>query len=125
MHLTAWVTLAAIMIYLWTSYNVATARIKYGVKAPAMDGPNEFLVRVRVQMNTLEQLPLLLAPLWICALYLGDKWAAIGGLLWCIGRVAYALGYYLSPAKRSIGFTIALGAVVLLIVGSAVGLVLH
>jgi glutathione S-transferase len=125
MYLTAWVTLAAIAVYLWVSYNVGVARIKYGVKAPAMDGPDEFLVRVRVQMNTLEQMPVLLAPLWICAVFLGDKWAAAGGLLWCIGRVAYALGYYAAPKKREAGFGIALSAVFLLICGSAVGLVMH
>ena len=125
MHLTAWVTLAVITVYLWTGFNVGKARTKYAVKAPSMDGPDEFMVRVRVQMNTLEQLPVVLAPLWTCALFLGDSWAAAGGLLWCIGRVAYALGYYHAPAKREAGFLISLIAAMALIFGTAVGLLMH
>jgi glutathione S-transferase len=123
MPLTAWVTLAAITLYLWTSYMVALARGRYKVKAPSMEGPPEFLVRHRVQMNTLEQLPVLLAPLWTCAFALGDRWAAAGGLVWCVGRVLYALGYYRDPARRGTGFSIALVASLALMAGTAVGLV--
>lgn len=125
MHLTAWITLAALGVYAWTGSNAARARIKYQVKAPSMDGPLPFLSCQRVQANTLEQLPLLLAPLWMCALFLGDAWAAGGGALWCIGRILYALGYYKDPAKREVGFTISAIASVLLMVGTGVGLVLN
>ncbi|MEO7493528.1 MAG: MAPEG family protein [Massilia sp.] len=123
MPLTTWVTLAAIALYLWTSYMVAFARARYKVKAPSMEGPPEFLVRYRVQMNTLEQLPVLLAPMWTCAFALGDRWAAAGGLAWCVGRLVYALAYYRDPAKRGPGFSIAFVASAALMVGTAVGLV--
>jgi glutathione S-transferase len=63
-----------------------------------------------VQANTLEQLPLVLAPLWLCAWLLGDMWAAAGRLLWCVGRILYALGYYRDPAKREAGFVIGMVA---------------
>ena len=46
----------------------------------------------------------------------------VGGLVWCIGRVIYALAYYKDPAKRTAGFTIAVGASGLLMLGTAVGL---
>lgn len=123
-HLTAWISLAALAVYLWTGINVARARMKYQVPAPAMDGPVGFQSVLRVQANTLEQLPLLLVPLWLCATLLGDAWAAAGGLLWCAGRVAYALGYYRDPAKREIGFITGMIASALLILGSVIGLLM-
>ena len=125
MHLTAWITLAALAVYLWTGINVARARGKFNIHAPVMDGPIEFQSVLRVQANTLEQLPMLLVPLWLCAVYLGDTWAAAGGLLWCVGRVAYALGYYQAPAKREFGFVTGMIASALLICGTVVGLLLH
>jgi glutathione S-transferase len=124
MKLTAWVTLVAIALYFWTGINAARARIKCKVKAPSMDGPLEFQSCVRVQMNTLEQLPMLLAPMWMCAYFLGDRWAAAGGLLWCAGRLLYALAYYKDPSKRSTGFTIGVVASMLLLVGTVAGLLM-
>jgi glutathione S-transferase len=125
MHLTAWITLAALGLYAWTGTNVARARGAYKIKAPVMDGPLPFQSVLRVHANTLEQLPLLLAPLWMCAMFLGDSWAAAGGALWCVGRIVYALGYYKDPSKREAGFVIAFIASALLFLGTGVGLILH
>ena len=85
MRWTAWATLAVLGVYFWTGVMAGWARGKYKVPAPSMDGPLPFQSAQRVQANTLEQLPLVLAPLWLCATYLGDTWAAAGGLLWCVG----------------------------------------
>jgi glutathione S-transferase len=87
-----------------------------------MEGPLPFQSAQRVQANTLEQLPLVLAPLWLCGHYLGDRWAAAGGLLWCVGRILYALGYYRDPAKREIGFIVGMLACGALVAGSVIGL---
>lgn len=125
MQLTAWVTLCAILVYTWTGVNAGRARARYKVAAPSMDGPPEFQRRQRVQANTLEQMPLLLPPLWMCAWFLGDGWAAAGGLLWCLGRIMYALAYYREPAKREAGYVIGMLACLLLIAGSAVGLIMQ
>lgn len=125
MNLTAWITLATLGVYAWTMSNAAVARGKYKVKAPSMDGPLPFQCAMRVQANTLEQLPLLLAPLWMCALFLGDNWAAAGGALWCVGRIMYALAYYKDPSKRTLGYVIGMAACGLLIAGTCVGLLLH
>jgi glutathione S-transferase len=125
LYFTAWTTLAVLAVYQWTCSSVGFARIKYKVVAPSMDGPPEFMRRVRVQMNTLEQLPMLVVPLWLCAWFLGDTWAAAGGVLWCVGRVVYALAYYRNPAKRAPGFIISTVASVLLMAGTVVGLLTH
>jgi glutathione S-transferase len=125
MELTAWATLAALGVYFWTGVNAAFARQKYKVAAPSMEGPAAFLSRMRVHANTLEQLPLVLAPLWLCGWYLGDTWAAAGGLLWCLGRILYALGYYRDPARREFGFGLGMLASGLLVAGAVVGLLLQ
>lgn len=124
MHLTAWISLAALALYLWTGINVARARARYKIPAPTMDGPLGFQSVLRVQANTLEQLPMLLVPLWLCASYLGDTWAAAGGALWCVGRIVYALGYYKDPAKREFGFVTGMVASALLMLGAVVGLLM-
>lgn len=125
MHLTAWATLAVLGVYFWTGVMAGVARAKYGVGAPSMDGPLPFQSAQRVQANTLEQLPLVLVPLWLCGSYLGDTWAAAGGLLWCLGRILYALGYYRDPSKREAGFIIGMLACGALVAGSAIGLLLQ
>ena len=125
MLLTAWATLAVLGVYFWTAVMAGYARIKYKVPAPSMDGPAAFHNAQRVQANTLEQLPLVLVPLWLCAMYWSDTWAAAGGLLWCAGRIAYALGYYRDPARREIGFVLGMVASGALVCGAAVGLLMH
>lgn len=124
MYLTAWVTLAAVAIYFWIGANVSRVRARLAIPAPLMEGPVEFQSCLRVQMNTLEQLPLFLPPLWMCAVFLGDRWAAAGGALWCVGRVLYAVGYYSDPQKRILGFFTSLAASALLVAGAAAGLVI-
>ncbi|MGX4640998.1 MAPEG family protein [Massilia sp. SYSU DXS3249] len=125
MYLTAWATLAVLGVYFWTGVMAGWARVKYQVSAPRMDGPPAFQSAQRVQANTLEQLPLVLVPLWLCAWYLGDVWATAGGLFWCGARILYALGYYRDPARREVGFVLGMIASGLLVAGAAVGLLLH
>jgi glutathione S-transferase len=125
MVLTAWATLAVLGVYFWTGVMAGYARVKYKVPAPSMEGPAAFQSAQRVQANTLEQLPIVIVPLWLCATYLGDVWAAAGGLLWCAGRIAYALGYYRDPARRETGFVLGMAASALLIGGTVAGLLMH
>lgn len=125
MRYTAWATLAVLGVYFWTWGMAARARIQYRVPAPSMAGPEGFLRAHRVQMNTLEMLPLVLVPLWLCAIFLGDVWAAAGGLLWCIGRILYALGYYSDPAKRELGFVVGMLACAALIGATVFGLIMR
>ena len=121
--LTAWVTIASLLMYIWVFANVGKARGVHKVAAPSTDGPLEFLVALRVQANTVEQLVLFLPLLWLCCLYLNDRTAAVLGATWVVGRVIYALGYYKAPAKRSMGFGISSMAALGLLIGAIVGLV--
>jgi glutathione S-transferase len=125
MNLTAWATLLSLGVYGWTGANAARARAKFKIKAPSMDGPLPFQCAQRAHINTLEQLPLFLPPLWMCAMFLSDKWAAAGGVLWCVGRVMYALAYYKDPAKREAGYIVSIAACGLLIAGTCAGLLIR
>jgi glutathione S-transferase len=123
--LTAWITLVALFLYVLITMKVSLARKQYEVKAPSVDGPPAFLRVMRVQANTVEQLVWFLPALWLCAVYLSDVAAALGGILWLIGRTIYAVSYYRDAAKRGFGFTLALVATILLMLGAAYGLIFH
>jgi glutathione S-transferase len=100
---TAAVTLIAMLVYFYTVGAVGRARVQYGIKAPAVTGNEHFERAYRVQMNTLEQMALFLPALWLYAAYVSDRGAAVGGLVWVVGRVVYALAYPRDPASRGPG----------------------
>src|ERR1700759_1153385 len=103
---TALITLLAVLAYFVTSARVARARIRFGVKLPAISGNPDFERIFRVQMNTLEWLPLFLASLWMSAIYIRDTAEASIGVVWIIGRIASMIGYTRSVPGRSPGFLI-------------------
>ncbi|MEH2531134.1 glutathione S-transferase [Bradyrhizobium sp. AZCC 1588] len=103
-HLTALVSLLAILVYFYSSVRVAQARGKFGVKLPAISGNEDFERVFRAQMNTLEWLPMFLPALWLFAIYISDGIAAALGLVWVVGRILYIFGYAKSVPQRSPGF---------------------
>ena len=117
-HFTALLTLLAILFYFVTSARVARARIRYGVKLPAITGNADFERVFRVQMNTLEWLPIFLPSLWLFAIYISDVVAASIGAVWIIGRIVYMIGYTQSVPRRSPGFFIQALATFVLLVGA-------
>jgi glutathione S-transferase len=122
---TAIVTLLAIALYFFLATRVAVARAKFGVKHPATTGNPDFERIFRVHLNTLEWLPTFLVPLWLCAIYLSDVGAAVLGLVWIAGRIAYYVGYRQAVEKRLPGFFIQGSACLLLFIGAAVGVVMR
>ena len=115
---TAIVTLLAVLFYLYTGVNVARARVAYGVKAPAVSGHPDFERVFRVQMNTLEWMPVFLPSLWLFAIYISDPIAAALGLVWIVGRILYMIGYSQAAARRGPGFLIQAFATIALWAGS-------
>jgi len=120
-HYTEAATLLTLLVYLAVSLNVARARGKYGLKAPAVTGNEHFERAYRVQMNTLEQMAFFLPSMWLYAILLTDKGAAVGGLIWVIGRMIYSVSYVRNPASRGVGFTISFVAEIGLFLGAAYG----
>jgi len=117
-HYTALVTLLALVFYFVTSARVARARIRYGVKLPAISGNADFERVFRVQMNTLEWLPIFLPSLWLFAVYISDAIAGGIGFVWIIGRIVYMIGYTQSVPGRSPGFAIQALATIALLLGA-------
>ena len=105
-HFTALVTCLAIALYFFTSIQVAKARQAFGIKAPAITGNPDFERVFRVQMNTLEWMPIFLPSLWLFAIYINDPIAAAIGLVWIVGRILYMTGYSQAAEKRGRGFGI-------------------
>ena len=117
-HDTAIVTCLAVAFYFFTSTQVARARVRYGVKLPAISGNADFERIFRIQMNTLEWMPIFLPSLWLFAIYISDGIAAAIGLVWVIGRVLYVFGYARAVKDRSRGFAIQALAAIALWVGA-------
>ena len=117
-HFTALVTCLAIGLYFFTSIQVSKARAAFGIKVPAITGNPDFERVFRVQMNTLEWLPIFLPSLWLFAIYIGDAIAAAIGLVWIAGRILYLTGYSKAAAKRGPGFAIQATAATVLWVGA-------
>jgi len=117
-HLTALVTLLAIAFYFFTSINVSRSRSKTGVKVPATSGHPDFERAFRIQMNTLEWMPIFLPALWLFAIYVSNAGAAAIGAVWIVGRIAYFIGYSQAAAKRGPGFAIQATAAIALWVGA-------
>jgi glutathione S-transferase len=124
-HYTAIVTLLAVLLYFYTGVRVAQARARFGVRAPAITGHPDFERVFRVQMNTLEWMPIFLPALWLFALYVNDLGAAAVGVVWVIGRVLYLVGYSAAANKRGRGFGIQALAAGVLLVGALIGIVVR
>ena len=112
------VTLLALLTYFWISFRVGQARNKYGVAAPAITGAPEFERTYRVQVNTLEWLPLFLPSLWLFGWYWNGKVAAAIGVVWILARIYYAIAYVRDPAKRGPGFGVQALATAVLLFGA-------
>jgi glutathione S-transferase len=119
----ALVTVGALILYMFVTTRVGSARAKFGVKAPAITGNPDFERVVRVHENTLEQLVVFLPALWLFGQYVSDRYAAVLGLVWIIGRALYAWGYYQAADKRGPGFGIGVLATIALVAGALIGVV--
>ena len=102
-NFTALVTCLAILFYFFTTILVGKARMKFGIKAPAVSGNPDFERVSRVHMNTLEWMPIFLPALWLFAIYISDAIAAALGVIWIVGRVLYMTGYAKAANKRGPG----------------------
>ncbi len=119
---TGLITIIMLLIYFWTAMRVGKARGKYGVKAPATTGPEEFNLVYRGHVNTLEQLVLTLPALWLFAAFVGDLWAGLAGLVWVIGRLIYVTSYGAAADKRSTGFMIGMLATACCLMGALISI---
>ena len=121
--LSAAVTILTAMVLIFTMSVVGLARGKHKIFPPAMTGHPDVDRALRVQGNTVEQVVIFLPLLWVATLYFHGWIPAALGLVWCIGRVMYAIGYMQEANKRGPGFAIASLASLALLVLSIWGVV--
>jgi glutathione S-transferase len=122
-HFTALITLASLLFYVLLAVDVAKARVRCNVRAPATTGDPVFERIYRVQMNTLEWLPIYIPSLWLFGFYVSDLGAAAVGAIWIAGRYLYKTGYEEAPEKRHRGFMIQMSATTILLLGAAIAIV--
>jgi glutathione S-transferase len=124
MELVAAVTILILLEYFVFMMLVGTARGKSGIQAPATTGDPVLERTLRVQMNTLEQLVMVLPSMWLFGLYVSATYAAGLGLVFAIARILYYRGYVADPSKRAIGFLIGFLATLVLLLGALYGTVM-
>jgi glutathione S-transferase len=120
--LTAAVTLLAILITIGTAILVARTRRATGIQPPAMGGEPRLERALRVQGNTVEGFIVFLPALWLAALYFQGWVAPAIGLVWCVGRIIFAVGYMKSAEGRHVGFAICIFSVLALVILAGIGL---
>lgn len=123
---TALITILMLVVYLVTGVIVARMRHKHNVMAPACAGHPEFERAFRIQMNTLEHLPVVLPLMWLTALFFSPYplAAPILGVVWIIGRALYIDGYMKAADKRGPGFGLCAVAELLLLLLALIGVVM-
>jgi len=121
-HLTALITCLAVAVYFSTTILVSRARSAYGIKAPATSGNPDYERVFRVQMNTLEWMPIFLPGIWLFAIYISDTIAGLIGLVWIVGRVMYIFAYAKAAEKRGPGFGVQALAALGLLVGALIAI---
>ena len=121
--LTGLVSLLAILIAIGTAILVARVRTQTGILPPAMSGHPSVERALRVQGNTVEGFIVFLPALWLAALYFQGWIPPIIGLVWCLGRIAYAVGYMQDAKRRHMGFAICIFSVFALVILAAIGIV--
>lgn len=92
-------------VNMWMAFNVMKARKEHNVKFPTLYAADndKFNCVQRAHQNTLESYPSYLLFLLVGGLQY-PRVAAAGGVVYLLGRIAYALGYYTgNPEKRQWG----------------------
>lgn len=115
------IMLLALFEYFVFTMAVGRARHRYGVKAPATTGDENFERVYRAQMNTLESLALFIPALWSFALFVDQSWAVLLGAVFIVGRALYFKGYVEAANKRSLGFGLSFFPTLILLFGGIYG----
>ena len=114
----------ALLVYYFTLLQAGLARVKYGIKAPSHDGPEEYVRKVRVNHNTNEHLLLFLPGLLLFSFAVDPIWSFIIGIVWTIWRIKYALDYYKDAEKRGPGLYFSMPPIYIFVLGSLIGFII-
>ncbi|MGB0496655.1 MAG: MAPEG family protein [Kangiellaceae bacterium] len=111
----------AILQFFFFAAMVGKARVKFGIKAPAITGDEGFERMYRVQMNTLEVLVMFLPALFLAGIYWSGLLVSALGGIYIIGRFLYWRAYVTEPSSRGLGFILSIIPSLILIILAIVG----
>jgi uncharacterized membrane protein YecN with MAPEG domain len=121
-QLPAIITVLAVVMVVALGIRVSMLRGKFKIDPPAMTGNPVLETAIRIHANTVEAMVVFLPMLWLGAMLYSEVIAFWLGIAWLIGRVIYAIGFTMSPAKRIPGFAIAVLSGVGLLIITLMGL---
>jgi uncharacterized membrane protein YecN with MAPEG domain len=121
--LAALVTILACILCTCMAIAVSRARTRLQISPPAMTGSPELERVIRVHSNTVENLTIFLALLWLAVIYFHGWIPGIIGLIWIVGRIIYMVGYYSGADRRLPGFIVAQLSQLALLILAIVGLI--
>ena len=116
--LPALATLAIVALLFILAVNVGRQRSRYKIDAPATSGHPMLERAFRVQMNTLENVVLILPAMWVFATFVNSALAALLGMVWCLTRIWYAVSYMKDPKSRGSAFGASVLVIVILFLGA-------
>ncbi|XP_071819081.1 glutathione S-transferase 3, mitochondrial-like [Apostichopus japonicus] len=114
------------IVFFFLAEMVVYARKKFDVPYPTMysEKSKQFNCYQRAHQNALETLPFFIVFLLLGGLQYPVA-SSIAGVVWCVGRLIYAVGYYTGDAgKRAPGSILGFLALFVLF-GSTISLALH
>ncbi|XP_004467066.1 leukotriene C4 synthase isoform X2 [Dasypus novemcinctus] len=123
--LLATVTLLGVLLQVYFSLQVISARRAFHVPPPTTTGPPEFQRVYRAQVNCSEYFPLFLATLWVAGIFFHEGAAALCGLVYLFARLRYFQGYARCPQHRLSPLYASARAIWLLVALAALGLLGH
>ncbi|KAI2656980.1 Microsomal glutathione S-transferase 2 [Labeo rohita] len=97
--------------------------MKHKILPPSVTGPPEFERTFRAHQNSVEMYSVFLLVMWISGIFLNEVLAALGGVLYIVGREMYFIGYIRESKKRLPGFYLVLCALLFLTVMSTIGII--
>lgn len=115
------IAMLALIEYLYFVVEVGRARVRSGLKAPAVTGDPQFERVFRAHYNTLEQLIVFLPALFAAGYFIGELYAVTAGVAFLVGRAVYFRTYVRDPAARGTGVFITMAANLALVIGGLVG----
>lgn len=101
---------------------VGWSRMKFKIVPPIVTGPPEFERTFRAHQNSVEFYAIFVVLLWISGIFFNEVLAALGGLVYIVGREMYFTGYISESKRRLPGFYLVLFVLLFLAVTAAIGI---
>ncbi|KAK7137809.1 hypothetical protein R3I94_013451 [Phoxinus phoxinus] len=102
---------------------VGRSRMKHNIMPPIVTGPPDFERTFRAHQNSVEFYSIFLVVLWISGIFCNEVLAALGGIMYIVGREMYFTGYISESKKRLPGFYLILCVLLFLTVTATIGII--